>query len=196
MSADQAIAFARAQIGKPYVFGATGPDSYDCSGLVLKAWGAGGVSLGRTTFQQIFDGVEVTRASLAPGDLLFPDAGHVQLYIGNNQVIEAPHEGLDVMVSQVTGFWRARRVGAPATVDPTGTVTGGGGSIPVTNPLNPATWPGLKQLNAIATTVNSGKFWSRIGMGSLAVLLIAFGIVFLARHQIESATTTVGKAVI
>lgn len=114
-AADQAIAFARAQIGKPYQFGATGPNAYDCSGLVYAAYKSAGVSLGRTTYQQIFNGTSVSKESLAPGDLVFPDPGHVQIYVGGGQIIEAPHTGAFVRQVDMWGFWAARRVSQPGS---------------------------------------------------------------------------------
>ncbi|MEU9383234.1 NlpC/P60 family protein, partial [Streptomyces sp. NPDC048279] len=83
--AAKAIAFARAQIGKPYVWGATGPGSYDCSGLSQAAWKAAGVSLPRTTYDQVNAGTTVPLADALPGDLVFfyDDVSHVGVYIGN-----------------------------------------------------------------------------------------------------------------
>ncbi|GAA3391912.1 C40 family peptidase [Streptomyces roseoviridis] len=93
--AAEAIAFARAQIGKPYVWGATGPNSYDCSGLTQAAWRAAGVDLPRTTWDQVEAGSRVTTAGLLPGDLVFfyDDISHVGLYIGDGKMIHAPKPG-------------------------------------------------------------------------------------------------------
>ncbi|MCZ7433072.1 C40 family peptidase [Streptomyces sp. WMMC1477] len=101
--AAQAIAFARDAIGRPYVWGATGPGSYDCSGLTQAAWRAAGVSLPRTTYTQVDAGRRVSRAELAPGDLVFFYQGlsHVGLYIGNGQMIHAPRPGSTVTVAPV-----------------------------------------------------------------------------------------------
>lgn len=104
--ADQAIAFAEAQLGKPYVWGATGPDSYDCSGLTQAAWRAAGVEIPRVTWDQVTIGTQVTRDQLQPGDLVFfyDDISHVGLYVGDGQMIHAPkpgdvvkYESIDVM---------------------------------------------------------------------------------------------------
>ncbi|MFC8453688.1 NlpC/P60 family protein [Kitasatospora sp. NPDC057223] len=101
-----AVAFARAQLGKPYVWGATGPGSYDCSGLVQAAWAAAGVALPRTTYDQIDAAGRVGLGELQPGDLVFFYSGisHVGLYTGGGRMIHAPHpgapvryEGIDVM---------------------------------------------------------------------------------------------------
>ncbi|MEU9150803.1 NlpC/P60 family protein [Streptomyces sp. NPDC048417] len=93
--AAKAIAFARAQVGKPYVWGATGPGSYDCSGLSQAAWKAAGVSLPRTTYDQVNAGTTVSLADAQPGDLVFfyDDVSHVGIYIGNGMMIHAPKPG-------------------------------------------------------------------------------------------------------
>ncbi|WP_328449108.1 NlpC/P60 family protein [Streptomyces sp. NBC_00386] len=93
--AAEALAFARAQIGKPYVWGATGPDSYDCSGLTQAAWKAAGVSLPRVTYDQVNAGTTVSLTDARPGDLVFfyDDISHVGLYIGDGMMIHAPKPG-------------------------------------------------------------------------------------------------------
>ncbi|EST29451.1 hypothetical protein N566_22055 [Streptomycetaceae bacterium MP113-05] len=93
--ADDVLAFAEAQLGKPYVWGATGPNSYDCSGLTQDAWAAAGVALPRTTYDQVNSGTTVSRSQLQPGDLVFfyPDVTHVGIYVGNGQMIHAPKPG-------------------------------------------------------------------------------------------------------
>ncbi|MCX4436021.1 C40 family peptidase [Streptomyces mirabilis] len=93
--ADKALAFARTQVGKPYVWGATGPGSYDCSGLTQAAWKAAGVDLPRTTWDQVNVGTTVPLADIKPGDLVFfyDDISHVGLYVGNGMMIHAPKPG-------------------------------------------------------------------------------------------------------
>ncbi|MFE9055005.1 C40 family peptidase [Streptomyces mutabilis] len=93
--AEKALAFARAQIGKPYVWGATGPGSYDCSGLTQAAWKAADVTLPRTTYDQVDAGTTVPVSQAQPGDLVFfyDDLSHVGLYIGNGMMIHAPKPG-------------------------------------------------------------------------------------------------------
>jgi cell wall-associated NlpC family hydrolase len=102
--ADQAIAFARDQLGKPYVWGATGPDSYDCSGLTQAAYKAAGISLPRTTYEQVDVGTRVSESDLQPGDLIFfySDISHVGLYIGDGEMIHAPHTGTVVKIAPIT----------------------------------------------------------------------------------------------
>ncbi|MFD6285781.1 NlpC/P60 family protein [Streptomyces sp. NPDC060205] len=93
--AAKALAFARAQIGKPYVWGASGPGSYDCSGLTQAAWKAAGVTLPRTTWDQVNTGTTVSVDNAQPGDLVFfyDDISHVGIYIGDGMMIHAPKPG-------------------------------------------------------------------------------------------------------
>ncbi|MFG2170517.1 NlpC/P60 family protein [Streptomyces niveus] len=96
--AEKVLAFARAQIGKPYVWGATGPSSYDCSGLTGAAWKAAGVQLPRTTWDQVKVGKRIATADLLPGDLVFfyDDISHVGIYKGDGKMIHAPKPGANV----------------------------------------------------------------------------------------------------
>ncbi|MEU9354306.1 NlpC/P60 family protein [Streptomyces griseoloalbus] len=93
--AGKALAFARAQVGKPYVWGATGPGSYHCSGLTQGAWKAAGVTIPRTTYDQVDAGTTVPVSQAQPGDLVFfyDDITHVGIYIGNGMMIHAPKPG-------------------------------------------------------------------------------------------------------
>ncbi len=108
-----AVAWAKKQLGKPYVFGATGPNSYDCSGLTLGAWKAAGVSLNRTSQAQFRNGQAVSKSDLQPGDLVFFYGGlsHVALYVGNGTIIHAPHPGAGVRYAKLSTmpFAGARR---------------------------------------------------------------------------------------
>ncbi|WP_326797899.1 NlpC/P60 family protein [Streptomyces sp. NBC_01808] len=100
---EQVLAFAEAQLGKPYVWGATGPDSYDCSGLTQAAWREAGISLPRTTYDQVNAGTQVAKADLQPGDLVFfyDDISHVGIYVGNGQMIHASKPGDDVKYESI-----------------------------------------------------------------------------------------------
>ncbi|MER8182781.1 NlpC/P60 family protein [Kitasatospora sp. NPDC094015] len=92
--------FAHAQLGKPYVYGATGPGSYDCSGLTLKAFAAGGVALPRTSQAQYAAGQKIARSQLQPGDLVFyySDLHHVGIYLGDGRLLHAPRTGKTVEI--------------------------------------------------------------------------------------------------
>jgi cell wall-associated NlpC family hydrolase len=99
----RAIAFARQQIGDPYVWGAAGPNAWDCSGLTMGAWRAGGISLPHYSVAQYSQSTPISRSSLRPGDLVFWGSSsspssiyHVALYVGNGMIIQAPRTGRDV----------------------------------------------------------------------------------------------------
>lgn len=100
----KAVAFARAQLGKPYVWGAAGPNSYDCSGLTQAAWRAAGITLPRTTWDQVKAGPRVATKSLRPGDLVFyyGDISHVGIYVGGGRMIHAPRPGAHVREDPVS----------------------------------------------------------------------------------------------
>ena len=111
-AAAAAVASALSELGRPYVFGASGPAAYDCSGLMVAAWAAGGHALSRTTYSQIHDGTATTADQLAPGDLVLTPGsdgtlaspGHVAMYIGDGLVVEAPHTGDIVNVVTYTSM--------------------------------------------------------------------------------------------
>ena len=95
--ADDAVQFAYDQLGKPYEWGATGPDAYDCSGLMQAAWASAGVSIPRTTYEDWADLPQVPMSDLEPGDLiLYNGESHVAMYVGDGYIIDAPHTGADV----------------------------------------------------------------------------------------------------
>nr|WP_167307893.1 C40 family peptidase [Streptomyces tendae] len=98
-----AVAYAYQKLGSPYVWGATGPNAFDCSGLTQAAYRAAGVSLPRTTYAQIDAGRRVPRSELLPGDLVFFYSGisHVGIYVGNGQMIHAPNPSAPVRVAPV-----------------------------------------------------------------------------------------------
>jgi cell wall-associated NlpC family hydrolase len=104
-AAGKAVSFAFAQLGKPYYWGAAGPDSYDCSGLTMRAWGAAGVSLPHNAASQYRQIRHISRDALAPGDLVFANGlGHVGIFIGDGLMIDAPHSGADVRKISISGF--------------------------------------------------------------------------------------------
>ncbi len=104
--AGQAVQFAFDQIGKPYEWGATGPDAYDCSGLTQAAWNAAGVSIPRDTYGQYGSLPHVPQSDIQPGDLLFYDGeGHVAIYAGGGQIIDAPQPGENVEEISMNEQW-------------------------------------------------------------------------------------------
>jgi len=104
-----AVAWALQQVGKDYLYGGSGPDAFDCSGLTMRAWQAAGVNLNRTSRDQYRQVYKITYDSMRPGDLVFfgdnpSDPGsvyHVAMYIGNNQIVEAPRAGVPVRVTSM-----------------------------------------------------------------------------------------------
>ncbi|MEV6053463.1 NlpC/P60 family protein [Streptomyces sp. NPDC052107] len=96
-----AVRYAMDQLGKPYQWGAQGPDAYDCSGLTSQAWGHAGRSIPRTSQEQWQRLTRIPLSELRPGDLVvyFPDATHVAMYVGNGNVVQAPRPGAGIEVS-------------------------------------------------------------------------------------------------
>jgi peptidoglycan DL-endopeptidase CwlO len=103
----QALQAAISRLGYPYIWGAAGPTSFDCSGLMMWAYQQVGISLPHFTVSQYNSGVHVSRNDLEPGDLVFffPNISHVGMYIGNGMMIDAPNFGEDVKVQPI--YWNA-----------------------------------------------------------------------------------------
>ncbi|WP_257573857.1 C40 family peptidase, partial [Streptomyces sp. JJ66] len=101
----QAVRFAAAQLGKPYQWGAEGPDAFDCSGLTSQAWGEAGTGVPRTSQEQWRRLPRVELDDLRPGDLVvyFKDATHVALYVGEGRVVHAPRPGERIVVAPLAG---------------------------------------------------------------------------------------------
>ena len=108
---DRAMEWAMAQIGKPYQWGGTGPSSFDCSGLVMRAWQAAGVDIARIAADQYDSGTHVSLSSLQMGDLVFWATNpaqpstiyHVAMYIGGDHTVEAPYTGAVVWTNWIGG---------------------------------------------------------------------------------------------
>jgi len=110
-SVDAVLTEAYKHIGVAYVYGAAGPSNFDCSGFTSYVYRlATGINIGRTTYDQIDAGREVSYSELQPGDLVFPHEGHVGIYVGNGMMIHAPQTGDVIKVAPVYKFWRARRI--------------------------------------------------------------------------------------
>jgi cell wall-associated NlpC family hydrolase len=112
----KAMSLALAQIGKPYVWGGTGPDTFDCSGLMQWSWANAGISIPRVADDQQSWTTPIPISQVQPGDLVFfgDPAHHVGMYIGNGLMVEAPHTGANVQLSTIwwsdlAGFGRVHR---------------------------------------------------------------------------------------
>ncbi|MGW7066306.1 C40 family peptidase [Streptomyces sp. NPDC054855] len=94
------MAFALAQRGKPYIFGAIGPNAYACSGLTQAAWRAAGISIPRTSQAQLAGLRRVSPSQVRPGDLvIYKGGGHVAIYIGGGKIVEASRPGKSVQLA-------------------------------------------------------------------------------------------------
>jgi len=94
-----AVRTALAQVGKPYVYGASGPNAFDCSGLMMYSWGAAGVALSHSSFAQMGEGTPISQSQLQPGDLVFYYGGsHVGMYIGNGMIVNAENPSTGVVI--------------------------------------------------------------------------------------------------
>jgi NlpC/P60 family len=192
------ITFAVAQVGKPYVWGGTGPDNYDCSGLCYASYkNAAGITIPRVAAAQQAAGTPVDVAQLQPADLCFigNPAFHVVMYIGNNEVVAADHTGVPVRTrpfnsGEFTGGFRSL-----ANLPPD---SGGGlgstilGDIPGVGAVD-----GLlhvaEGVNAVAMHLTSASWWQRIGKFSIGILIVVTALVIMNRKRIEQAAETTAK---
>jgi cell wall-associated NlpC family hydrolase len=106
------IAYAKAQLGRPYRWGAAGPSTFDCSGLTMQAWARGGKALPHYSVAQFYQSTRISMADARPGDLLFWSSNgspsgihHVALYLGGGQFIEAPHTGASVRYNSIYNWY-------------------------------------------------------------------------------------------
>lgn len=106
-AASIAVSAALSRVGDPYVWGAAGPDEFDCSGLVMWAYAQAGVYLDHYSGAQFSETVQIPMSDLEPGDLVFPaDPGeHVAMYIGNGEIVQAPYTGANVQVVPLDSFF-------------------------------------------------------------------------------------------
>lgn len=192
-AADTAVAYMLRQVGKPYVWGGTGPRGYDCSGLGYMGYKSAGVTIPRATGGQQYAGKDVKGGPYAVGDAIFPHAGHVVWYIGSGKCVEAPHTGAFVRVIDTPTAWKARRfVGATLTkADLTGNIPlqqAGilGPSIHDINPLRKIGGAVTKAGDAAKSTADMvawlthGHNWFLVGEFLLGVMLL-----FVALHGFQ-----------
>lgn len=182
------VQYALAQLGKPYVLGATGPDTFDCSGLTQQAMKAAGISISRTTYTQINDGEPVI-GDPQRGDLVFPDAGHVVIALGGDQCVHAPQSGDVVKISK---YWTPpiaiRRMGTntgtPGTTSTSGafgtTSAFNAGNMSLTSD-NPITMVKnvIQAFGTFASALSDKGTWFRICKGILGIAILLAGVVGL-----------------
>ncbi|MFC9999854.1 C40 family peptidase [Nocardia sp. NPDC127526] len=101
----QAVDAAMSRIGSPYVYGATGPNAFDCSGLMQWSYAQAGVSIPRTSYEQLSSGTPVSMDQLQPGDIVsFYGGGHSGMYVGNGEVVHASTSGQPVQVASISSM--------------------------------------------------------------------------------------------
>ena len=109
----EVVNYAYKFLGKPYVYGAAGPNAFDCSGLTQFIYNKFGVDISRTTYTQVNEGIKVNRNELRAGDLVFFNTegsiSHVGIYIGNGEFIHAPRSGKPVMVSSLSDGYYSQK---------------------------------------------------------------------------------------
>lgn len=188
---DEAVAFGLAQVGKPYVWGATGPNSYDCSGLTQASYKAAGVVIPRTTYGQVLIGTSVTYAEAAPGDLIFPfaDISHVVMYLGSGQILEAPKTGEDVHVVAYYGAAGGIRrvtseVGTGSTVSTASLVTASGSS-------STGQSSAISQTSNLISSLENGKDWASVAYIVLGAGLLAFAVVHIGQGDVTKVLNKV-----
>lgn len=193
-NADSIVAWAEAQVGKPYVWGGTGPGSFDCSGLTMEAYkNGGGITIPRVAAAQQAAGTPVDAASLQVADLVFAGnpAYHVAMYTGGGSVVAADNTSVPV---RVRSFNPSEWTGGFRRMNPN--LGGGSVSNPVSDLLSAASplFGMLEGVNALAGNLTSPKFWDRIGKAGIAIAIIVIGIAFMNRKRIEQTAATAGKA--
>jgi cell wall-associated NlpC family hydrolase len=179
------VAWAVAQVGKAYVWGGTGPNGFDCSGLTSQAYlHGGGITIPRVAAAQQSAGTPINESELQPADLVFigTPAFHVAMYAGSGDVVAADNPSVPIRVrafnpSEWTGGFRRMA----------NLASGGGNALtsllsstPVSGPLQ-----ALEGVNAIAQSLTSGEWWKRIGKAAIAFVVIMIGFVILNRKRIE-----------
>lgn len=183
--ASKVIAFAKSQEGKPYVWGAAGPDSYDCSGLVQSAFKSAGVDVPRTTAEQVMQGDVISNNDKGDGDLIFPHPGHVGIAVPSiGKVIHAPTFGDVVKEDDITksywaNAWQIRRYATPGSGASGGNGgSGGSGDSPYQQFLNTLAAP-FKAIGAALAVITNPHNWLRVAMVIMGGIGIALGIFIL-----------------
>lgn len=180
---DKAIMYALAQLGKPYQWGGNGPNSYDCSGLTQQAYKAAGVNIPRTALMQMHTGKSIANiASALPGDLLFPYANgsHVAMYLGNNQLVEAPTAGKNVQVTKVYSLAGGiKRIvdGGGTAIDISGTNT------PPGNGAEAGAATTLGNLLNILKALSSPADWASLGFIGLGITFVGISFIPMLKEK-------------
>ena len=183
------VAAATAQVGKPYVYGATGPDSFDCSGLMQWSYKQAGITIPRTSEEQMTAGSGVSPADALPGDLMFPYPGHVMMCIGGGKVVEARHTGTNIWIRSYSPgeYIAARRiVSVGSTAGQNTAASGGNGATATTTTgqtsgsnLLGGTAAGTSELQAIQQNAQAATTDSLTASLALTAANTPFGLTSL-----------------
>lgn len=184
---EKAVQAALSKQGSPYVWGATGPDNFDCSGLVQWAFKQAGITVSRTTYTQVLEGDKV-EGPPQRGDLVFPDAGHVMIALGGDQGIHAPDVGDVVKISTYwTKPYAIRRIGSnsgvPASTDTHPSFSSDGNATSFLDVANLE-----KPLQSIATFFSflmSEQGWTRMLKIIVGVGIVSTGSYFLINDMMS-----------
>lgn len=182
-SAETPLQYAETKLGDPYVYAATGPNAFDCSGLTQWAYGQAGIKIPRTSQEQAKAGTSIPLSAAQPGDLLlfsYPgESGnpapnnHVTMYVGPNKEIEAPHTGENVKYSGIDTAHLSKVVhitGNPVDINGNTTPTSTAGALAASG-INPSTWPGTSMSSA------SWNLLDPLGIGSSVAGDVASSVV-------------------
>lgn len=199
----------KSALGDPYVYGAAGPTTFDCSGLIQWAMHQAGYAVPRTSEEQYASGlfVPVDHSDLQPGDLVFSQwpgddssPGHVAIYTGNGQIIEAPKPGEDVhqialdqsYLAQVVGYRRFAQWANLSAAELAAIKQAGGGvaagaqtsSDPISQAASALAGVGadLVSMSSFMSKLLLPSTWTRVGAGVLGLGLVAVGVVFMVKE--------------
>lgn len=194
-----AIAYCKQQVGKPYVWGATGPDGYDCSGLIYAGFKYISVNIPRTTFAMLgsnkFNPVPGGQPNLQMGDFVFPDSGHVCLYLGSGQIIEAAHTGTNVRIRDIytpAGTKYLRLKDTPAISGGDGSPIPGGTGAQPGDPIGGAI-DAVKSVASFLAFISDPKNWYRVAIFLAGTALLVLGLIMILKSS--SAGSTITKSV-
>jgi cell wall-associated NlpC family hydrolase len=193
---EAAISFAIAQTGKRYVWASSGPNTYDCSGLVYRAFQHAGYKFnGRpTTYSLVGMGIPVRRDQLRRGDLIFPNPGHVQIYLGGGRVVEAASPRLprnqQIRQAGMSGFWRARRL-LQGSIQITQSESGTTQTSPAPSGQNDVL---MQSLSGALDWAADSKHWLNLLMIILGILLMIIALYRMAGNGIKDTVLEVVNA--
>lgn len=196
--ASDIVAWAVSQEGKPYSWGGTGPDSYDCSGLCEAAYkNGGGVSIPRVAAAQQAAGKTVQASQLGPSDLCFigTPAYHVVMYAGDGQVIAADNRSYPVRLRAFdpTEFSGGYRQFVDTSGVQSSIISDLTNQIPGYTALD-GLYHVFEGVNSVSTHILSATWWKRVGKFGIGIFIIGLALVLINRKQIENAAGKAAKA--